>query len=279
MKTAWVLRGGASFGAAQVGMARALLEAGHTPDLLYGTSVGSINATWLAAGPALERLAGLQELWLKVTMRDVFPLRPWAVLSGLAGRRDHLVSPANLRRWLSESSPLERIEDAIVPLTVVAADIESGEEVLIDEGPVVEALMASCAMPGIFPPVRLLGRWLMDGGIASDTPLSSAADAGAERAFVLPSLTGPPSGPPRTPLEAVLRSASISLARESARAIAASAGRLEVYALPAPTVPGASPFRFDKSAVLIEAGYELARRWLQDPKPVEAGRRYNVGAR
>jgi NTE family protein len=274
VKTAWVLRGGASFGAAQVGMAQALLEAGHVPDLLYGTSVGSINATWLAAGPTLDRLRGLEELWLKVTTRDVFPLRLSPLLLGITGRNDHLVSPDSLRRWLNRSSPLRCIEDASVPLTVVATDIENGDQVLIDKGPVVEALMASSAMPGIFPPVRLMGRWLVDGGVASDTPLWAAADAGADRAFVLPSIAASPSGPPRTALEAVLRSASISLARESARAMAAWAGRLEVYALPAPVVPGASPFRFDKSRLLISAGYELAKSWLEHPKPMATGPGY-----
>jgi hypothetical protein len=83
MKTAWVLRGGASFGAAQVGMARALLEAGHHPDLLYGTSAGALNAAWLAADPTLPGLDRLAELWTRARRRDVFPIDPWVALSGV----------------------------------------------------------------------------------------------------------------------------------------------------------------------------------------------------
>ena len=82
MTTAWVLRGGASFGAAQVGMARALMEAGHYPDLLYGTSAGALNAAWLATDPTLDGIESLARMWTAVRRSDVFPLRPWTALKG-----------------------------------------------------------------------------------------------------------------------------------------------------------------------------------------------------
>lgn len=250
-------------------MARALLENGHGPGAIYGSSVGALNGAWLAADPGLPGLAGLERLWSKVKRRNIFPVQPRVLLGGLAGRRDHTVSPANLRAWLEAFCAVQRLEEGVVPLTVVATDIQTGEVVLLDRGPAIDALMASSAMPGVFPPVKVDDRWLMDGGISCDTPLPAAIAAGATTAWVLSTVPDIGTGPPRTALDAVLRSASISLARQNAQAIAASVGRCEIYVVPAPVVPGASPFRFDKTSELIEAAYRLTTDWLPTARPIE----------
>ena len=271
MTTAWVLRGGASFGAAQVGMAKALIEAGHHPDLLYGTSAGALNASWLAADPTLEGTAALGRLWATVRRPDVFPLRPSVAIAGLAGLRDHIVSPRSLAGWLRSTSALRRLEDGVLPLTVVATDVETGEEVLLDRGPAVPALLASSAMPGIFPPVRVAGRWLVDGSVASDTPIGPAVRAGASRVWVLPSVPAVPMARPSRALDVLLRSISIALNRHTASIVATWRSRCELYMLPAPLVPGISPFRFDRSSQLIEAAYRLASAWLPDAHPLDPG--------
>jgi NTE family protein len=250
-----------------VGMARALLEAGHGPDVVYGTSVGALNAAWLASDPTLPALEGLQRLWTTVARRDVFPLEPFTVLKALAGRSDHAVGPSRLQRWLQASCPLERLEDAAVPLYVVATDIQSGEPVLLERGEAVPALVASSAMPGVFPPVAIDGRWLMDGSIACDTPLGAAVRAGASSVWVLPSVPAGAAPRPRTALEAVLRSSSISLARQHSLAVEQWGGHCHLHVLPAPAVPGTSPFRFDKSAELISEAYRLTRAWLSEAAP------------
>jgi NTE family protein len=267
MTTAWVLRGGASFGAAQAGMARALLEAGHHADLLYGTSAGALNATWLAADPTLHGVVTLSGLWTEVERRNVFPLRPWTAVAGLLGLSDHTVSPRALARWLRGVSPLRRLEDGVLPLTVVTTDIESGEEVLLDTGPAVQALLASTAMPGIFPPVRIGDRWLMDGSIASDTPIGPAARAGADRVWVLPSVPAGPMARPKTALDALLGSTSVVLAHRHEDVLRTWSGRCELYVLPAPLVPGTSPFSFGKSRELIASAYQLCSAWLEHPQP------------
>jgi NTE family protein len=262
MKTAWVLRGGASFGAVQVGQARALLEAGHHPDLLYGASAGALNAAWLAADPTLEGLSTLAKLWTAMRARAVFPFNPVTVVAGLSGLLDHTVSSRSFARWLRQASPLRRLEEGALPLGVMATDIQTGEEVLLESGPAVPALLASCAVPGIFPPVNIGGRWLMDGGISNDTPVGRAVQAGADRVWVLPCVPEGKLAKPRSALGALLASSSIALGRQSAREVATWAGSCEVFVVPAPTVPGASPFRFDHTAELIEAAYELVSRWL-----------------
>ncbi|MGD0809641.1 MAG: patatin-like phospholipase family protein [Acidimicrobiales bacterium] len=267
MTTAWVLRGGASFGAAQVGMARALIEAGHHPDMLYGTSAGALNASWLAADPTLEGLEELSRLWTMVRRRDVFPLRPWHALSGLAGWRDFTVSAVGLASWLRTTTLLRRLEDGVLPLTVVATDLENGQEVLLESGPAVPALLASSAMPGIFPPVRIGDRWLVDGSVGSDSPIGAAVRAGAGRVWLLPSAPTVPVPRPRGAFDVMLRSTAIALARQAEVAVATWASRCELFVLPAPLVPGVSAFSFTKSRELITSAYLLTQQWLEEAHP------------
>ena len=265
--TAWVLRGGASFGAAQVGMATALIEAGHHPDRLYGTSAGALNASLLAADPSPAGLTELTRLWTVVRRTDVFPLNLPGALAGIAGRRDHLVSAAALARWLKAFVPLRRLEDGVLPLAVMATDLETGEEVLLESGPAVPALLASCALPGIFPPVRLGERWLIDGSVVCDTPLGPAVTAGAERVFVLPSVPSVAMGRPRSALNVLLRSSAISLARLNSDAVTPWSTRCQLFIVPAPVVAGISPFSFSHSQALIDAAYELTSHWLAGSGP------------
>ena len=271
MKTAWVLRGGASFAASQVGMARALLEAGHYPDLLYGTSAGALNAAWLAADPTLPGVGRLAQLWSAVRKRDVFPFQPWVALKGVTGFSDHTVSSVPLTRWLRAVCPLRRLEDGLLPLTVVTTDIETGDEVLLGTGPAVPALLASTAIPGIFSPVRFGDRWLVDGSIASDTPIGPAVEAGATRVWVLPSAPTGRRLRPASALDALLGSSSILLARQHTDTVRTWCGRCELYVLPAAHVPGTSAFSFARSSELVEAAYKRATEWLREPRPLVRG--------
>jgi NTE family protein len=271
MKTAWVLRGGASLGAVQVGQARALLEQGHHPDLLFGASAGALNAAWLACDPTLEGLSALADLWTAMRGRDVFPFNPLTVIAGLTGLSDHTVSPRPFARWLRRVSPLHRLEEGALALGVMATDIQTGEEVLLERGPAVPALLASCAMPGIFPPVRIDRRWLMDGGISNDTPVGRAVQAGATRVWVFPCVPEGKLARPRSALAALLASSSITLARQSAKEIAAWSSACELFVVPAPLVPGTSPFRFDRGKQLIDAAHELVSQWLPTAKPQMPG--------
>ena len=228
-------------------MAKALMEAGHHPDRLYGTSAGALNAAWLAAEPTHEGLEALAHLWTVVRRRDVFPLSAPAVIAGLAGWTDHLVSSRALAKWLRSTVLMRRLEDGVLPLTVVATDLETGEEVLLESGPAVPALLASSAMPGVFPPVLIGGRWLVDGSVVSDTPVGPAVRAGSDRVFVLASVPAGPAPRPRSALDVVLRSTSLSLARHNVDAVTAWCSHCQLYMVPAPLVPGVSPFSFGRS--------------------------------
>ncbi|HEV3365444.1 MAG TPA: patatin-like phospholipase family protein, partial [Acidimicrobiia bacterium] len=201
----FVLSGGANLGSVHVGMVKALLEEGLKPDVIVGTSIGSVNAGFLAADPSLEQVERLRELWCEAKARDIFPLNPLANCRALF-KQGSLFSPHCWRRFVERRAPYRNIEDAAVPLRITATDYEEGRSVVFDSGPVVEAVMASTALPGVFPPYRIGDRWFLDGAISEQLPLKVALDAGARTIYVM--AVSVPSPPPdrRSPL-AVLRHA------------------------------------------------------------------------
>ncbi|HEY6760263.1 MAG TPA: patatin-like phospholipase family protein, partial [Baekduia sp.] len=162
MTTAFVLSGGASLGATQAGMLQALYERSIRPDLLVGTSAGALNAAFAAARPpTVDTAVALQRLWRGLTRSQVLPASPLTAALGALGVRDHSFSLSGLRRVIERHCDCGRLEDAAIALHVVAADVLTGEEVVLSDGPVVDALLASAAIPGVFPPVARDGRLLM----------------------------------------------------------------------------------------------------------------------
>ncbi len=167
-------------------MVHALYERGIVPDLLVGTSAGALNAAFLASRPATVATAeALAVIWRGLRRMDVLPLRPPALISGLAGRRDHLVPDLGLRQLAARHLQFQRLEQAAIPLHLVAFDLAAGHEVLLSDGPAADAVLAAAAIPGVLPSVRWRGRLLADGGIANNTPISHAVALGAERIYVL----------------------------------------------------------------------------------------------
>src|ERR1043166_188561 len=162
-RTAFVLSGGASLGALQVGMLEALYERGITPDFLVGTSVGALNAAFVASRPQSPQTA--REVgggWRSLQREDVFPVSMSALVGGVCGRRAHLVPDRELRRLIRRHIEFEDLADAAIPLHLVAFDLMEGRELLLSEGPAVEAIAASASIPGIFPPVAIGERRLID---------------------------------------------------------------------------------------------------------------------
>ncbi|MDT4997360.1 MAG: hypothetical protein QOD45_1428 [Pseudonocardiales bacterium] len=175
----FVLQGGGSLTAAQVGMLRALTEAGIRPDLLVGSSAGAINAVAFAAEPNISELARLEAMWMGLHRRHVAPMSLRTLLAALTGRGDGLFPDAGLRRQLEASLPVHDLSETSIPVHVVATDLESGSAVVLSTGDAVTALLASSAFPGLYPPVRLGGRHLIDGGVAADVPVLQAEALGA----------------------------------------------------------------------------------------------------
>jgi NTE family protein len=197
---AFVLSGGASLGAIQVGMLHALYERGIVPDVIVGTSAGAMNGAFIASRPQTVATAdALASVCRDLKRGQVFPLNPITGLLGFLGVRDHLVPASGLRRLISRNIQHGQLEDLPIPLHVVAVDVISGEELRLSHGSVVDAVLASVAIPGVVAPVRWEDRTLMDGGVANNTPISHAVELGAEQIYVLPTghacaLHEPPGG-------------------------------------------------------------------------------------
>ena len=184
-KTAWVLSGGGSLGAVQVGMLAELIAEGLRPDFIVGVSAGALNGAFLAHNPCADTVTRMATLWSEITTREVLGLS-WRSMLGMLGLSDHVASAQGLRNLLLRELPYRLFSESSIPLHLVCTDLITGEEVVISEGEVIEAVIASTAIPGVFPSVLHRGRQLVDGAVSASTPISVAVRLGATRVIVLP---------------------------------------------------------------------------------------------
>lgn len=183
---AFVLGGGGVLGAVEVGMVRALLEFGVRPELIVGTSIGAINGALVASDPTESAIARLVELWASPSAREVFGDSAPRQLARIARRGTHLHSVGPLRRMLvRELGGAEAFEDLPVQFECCAASIERAAEHWFRSGPLVDAVMASAAVPGLLPPVLIDGEHYVDGGVVNSIPIGRAVALGAGTIFVL----------------------------------------------------------------------------------------------
>jgi NTE family protein len=265
--TAFVFAGGASLASIQAGTLRALMETGLRPDMVVGTSSGALNAALLAARPTPQTVDTMIRSWSSYRRRDLFPVNPRTLLRGVSGQGGHLVPNTGLRRAISSTLPIRRLQDAALPLHVVAADASSGEPVELSEGDAVKALVACCALPGLYPPVRVDGRLLVDGGLAEDPPLGTAVRNGATIAYVLPVGWPPVERPyPRRAWFRFLYSLDHLYWRVALAELERWSEECEVYVLPSPPISDLSSIGFKASRKLIDEAYSMARRWLREPE-------------
>lgn len=264
-RTAFVFSGGASLGALQVGMVRALFERGITADLLVGTSVGALNAAFIASRPQTPATARqLTRAWYEIKRADAFPLSLRTVVGGLAGSRDHLVPARGLRQIVERHIQLRCLTDAPIPLHLVAFDIKSGRETLLSEGRACDAVMASCSIPGIFPPVAIGDQLLIDGGVVNNTPISHAVELGAERIYVLPTQGQSPAhpNPQRTAIEVAMYGISLLVGSRLQGDIARYGGGVELIVLPVANSRQVQPTDFSHSIRLLKESHAACREAL-----------------
>ena len=261
--TAFVLAGGGSFGEVQVGMLRALLAHGVAPDLVVGSSVGAINGAYLAGAPTPEGVARLESIWRRLRRRELFPIT-WRSVIGLIVRRDFLVDPSGLRRLLEENLPYQDLERATVPLHVVATDLLGGSAVRLSAGPVVNAVLASCAIPAAFPPVRIGEHYLIDGAVASNTPIRVAMKLGSSRLIVLPTgFACALESPPRGAIASMLHAVTLLIANQLVTDLERYSGQVEIITVPPLCPLAVSPYDFSHTGELIEQAAAQTRRWLE----------------
>ncbi|NIR45314.1 MAG: hypothetical protein GWN99_12925 [Gemmatimonadetes bacterium] len=177
VKTALILGGGGSKGAVQAGFLRALEKLEVEIGLVVAASVGAINGAFFAAGVSPRDM--LRE-WAKVRRRDLFGFN-WQLLRKWTRARS-VFSPRRLRRFLADRLPARTFEELAVPLVVVTTDLGTGAPYLLESGNLIDAIVASCAVPGLLPPVRSAdGRLLIDGALSDNVPVDVAFRRGADR--------------------------------------------------------------------------------------------------
>jgi NTE family protein len=242
----FVLAGGGNLGALQVGMLRALFESGIRPGMIVGTSVGAVNGAFLATRLDLSGLDEIANLWIGLRRRDVLGISFAALLRGARQRRDHFFDSEALRAILQSFVGFDRLEDAPIPLAVVATGLATGESVVLDAGDAAMSLLASSAVPRLLPPVEIDGRLLVDGAAAADVPVREAIALGARDLYVLPT-------------------APLQVTRWLARPVLQEVEGFEsstMHIVPPPVVrvPLAD---LSQSERLIALGYEHAQRWIE----------------
>jgi NTE family protein len=254
-KTAFVLAGGGSRGAVQIGMLAELVERGIRADRVYGASVGAINGAAYASNPTPEGIERMAEIWRKLKGDDIFPRSaldgPWLFLQ----KRPAVHANTGLRTIIEAGIDFEQIQDAAIPFELVTTSLTDGRERWIAHGNAVEAILASSAIPSIFPPVTIDGDVLVDGGVVNNVPISRALAAGCTRIFVL--LCGPLHYHPRPakrPAEAALTAFFVAIHARFVRELTAIPPGVEVVVFSGGGEPSAQYRDFSGTTTMIEEG-------------------------
>lgn len=262
-KTAFVLAGGGSFGAIQVGMMHALAANGITPDMVVGSSVGALNGAYYAGNPTLKGVSQLETIWRGLRRADVFPLT-LRTLFGFVWRRDFLITHDGIQKLIDDHLPYRNLQDARLPVHIVTTDIVSGNSVVISDGPADEAIIASTAIPGAFAPVRYKDLYLADGAISSNTPVKVAVTKGARRLIILP--TGYACAVEKPPVGAVanaLHALTLLITRQLVSDLENLSPDIEYFVVPPLCPLVGSPYDFSRTSDHIERAIRSTEAWLQ----------------
>jgi len=170
VKIGLALGGGAARGWSHIGVLRVLSDAGIVPDVIAGCSIGAVVGGCFAAG----KLDALEDFAISLTKRRVVGLLDFH-LSGSG-----LIAGGRLQRLLEQDLTDRRVETLPIKFCTIATELTSGHEIWLTRGPLVQAMRASYALPGVFNPVMIGGRWLMDGALVNPIPITAARALGAD---------------------------------------------------------------------------------------------------
>jgi NTE family protein len=253
--TAFVLAGGGTRGAVQVGMLTELTARGIRADRVYGASVGAVNGAAYCGDPTPAGMERLATVWRSLKGEDVFPRGrvhgPWMYFQ----QRPSVHPNSGLRRVIEEGFTYSDLQEAQIPIEVVATSLADGREVWIAHGPAVEAVLASAAIPSLLPPVVIDDDVLVDGGVVNNVPISRAIAAGAKRIYVLlcgPLHFHPPE--PKRPIEAVLTAFFVAIHARFTRELSMLPPGVEVVVFSGGGEPSADYRDFSGTADLIAEG-------------------------
>jgi NTE family protein len=267
--TAFVLGGGGVLGSTQIGMLRALIEHGIIPDLVVGASVGALNGAVIATDPSITAVRTLTELWSDLSRAGVFSDSVLSQAARLARHRTHLHSSEPLRTLLEQHLPVTRIEQMPIRFECVAASIEKAGAHWFAAGSIADAVIASCAVPGLFPPARIGDEHYFDGGLVHSIPVGRAVALRARRVFVMHvGRIERPLRPPRWPWEVGVVAFEIARRHRFIEEMERLDQDVEVHVLPSgePDTPLVNLRYRDttRATARIERAYEASARYLAD---------------
>jgi NTE family protein len=247
-------------------MLRALLEREISPNLIVGSSVGALNGAFIAADPSMASVDRMVEVWTGLSARGVFGGSVFGQLSTLARNGTHLHANDGLRRLLDEALGGLAFADLTVRFECVAASIERAAAHWFSTGSVTDAVLASCAVPGLLPPVEIEGQHFFDGGLVRSVPIGRAAELGAQRIFVLHvGRLEHPLRPPTRPWQVALVAFEIARRHQFAEELASLPAGVTVHVLPSGSTAPALSVRYRGTSGVrerIDAAYEAASAYL-----------------
>lgn len=269
-ETAFVLSGGGVLGAVQVGQLEALLRAGIRPDIVIGSSVGALNAAFLACKPEIESIGELVDVWSGLRTEDIFPGSRFSRAWNIVARGDHIYPNEGLRR-LVEKLPVRTFEECTLPLHICATNLSTGGEHWFSEGPLMRAILASTALPAIFPPISIDGQLYVDGGVVNNAPLSRAVDLGAKKVYVLTCGSRKhETQPVRRPLDVLVQAFAHARHVRLDLDLERYAERAEIVMLPGTDVNGIRYNDFSQTERLINVAREATERFLAGGRAAHA---------
>lgn len=261
-KRAFVFAGGGSLGAIQVGMLKIMVENNIIPDICIGASAGALNAAYFASKPDLSGVEDLKQIWMNLKKEDIFPFGFKSIFN-LVTKKDFLASPEKLFTLIKSKLPVANIEDTMIKTYIVTTNAISGSEVVLSSGCLSKALVASASIPAVFPPVEIDNLWLIDGGVASNTPVYSASKLGADEIFVFPTgFSCDLSRPPKGSIGIALHSLNLLIARNLDLDMGRASKTSSIRIVPGLCPLDVSPFDFSKTDELIKRAEESTRNWI-----------------
>ena len=258
-----VLSGGATLGAFQVGVIDVMARRGIVPDLLVGTSVGAINAAFWAQNPRPEVADHLLELWLSCDRTTMLPDGSLPMVGRLFQRHDHLTTQRRLAQVLRTGLGSEStIEATSVPLALTATNVSAARPVVMERGQLVQAALASAAIPGLWPAVEIEGMRLVDGGLVANCNLETAVARGMTDVILVDVMGGACPTSDQDVGQVLERAVRVAACRQTDLAIKAFGAGVRVAVLRASFDGAPSFLDFSQTRSLVRDGQAAATEFL-----------------